>query len=83
MTVEIRTCAVLYRLLGALRPLGKTAYVPTVRFITLGLGDIALDEEGRPLSSFEAANGPLTFGRSTSIERRPRRTVRRKAGTRA
>jgi len=52
---------------GALTDFGDALYFSLVTFTTLGYGDIVLDEHGRLLAAFEAANGIIMFGWTTAI----------------
>jgi len=52
---------------GAIDTLEQAMYFSMVTYTTLGYGDIVLDQQWRLLSSFEAANGIIMFGWTTSI----------------
>ena len=64
---EVLLWAVVYLGLGAVEGLEKALYFSMVTFTTLGYGDIVLPEHWQLLSSFEAANGIIMFGWTTSI----------------
>jgi len=52
---------------GAIDTFEQAMYFSMVTYTTLGYGDIVLDQQWRLLSSFEAANGIIMFGWTTSI----------------
>lgn len=52
---------------GAIQTIEQAMYFSMVTYTTLGYGDIVLDQQWRLLSSFEAANGIIMFGWTTSI----------------
>lgn len=64
---EVLLWAVVYIGLGAIEGLEQAFYFSMVTFTTLGYGDIVLPQHWRLLSSFEAANGIIMFGWTTSI----------------
>lgn len=64
---EVLLWAVVYLGLGAIEGLESALYFSMVTFTTLGYGDIVLPENWRLLASFEAANGIIMFGWTTSI----------------
>ena len=65
--IEVLLWAVVYLGLGAIEGLEKALYFSMVTFTTLGYGDILLSEHWRLLGSFQAANGIIMFGWTTSI----------------
>jgi hypothetical protein len=56
-----------YVAVGAIEDLETALYFSTVTFTTLGYGDMTLGADWRLLSTFEAANGTVMFGWSTSL----------------
>lgn len=52
---------------GAIETFEQAMYFSMVTYTTLGYGDIVLDQQWRLLASFEAANGIIMFGWTTSI----------------
>lgn len=64
---EVLLWAVVYLGLGAIEGLEKSLYFSMVTFTTLGYGDIVLPVHWQLLSSFQAANGIIMFGWTTSI----------------
>jgi hypothetical protein len=52
---------------GALPDFRDAIYFSLVTFTTLGYGDIVLDEQGRLIAAFQAANGIIMFGWTTAI----------------
>lgn len=65
--VEASIWARAYVAIGALEDLESAFYFSTVTFTTLGYGDLTLGTDWRLLSAFEAANGTVMFGWSTSL----------------
>lgn len=65
--VEVLLWAVVYLGLGAIEGLERAFYFSMVTFTTLGYGDVVLPVNWQLLSSFEAANGIIMFGWTTSI----------------
>jgi len=65
--VEAWIWAHVYVAVGALDDLETALYFSTVTFTTLGYGDVTLGADWRLLSTFEAANGTVMFGWSTSL----------------
>ncbi len=66
-TVEIWLWAVLYLWIGEFADFERALYFSTVTFTSLGYGDITLQERWQLLSGFEAANGIILFGVSTTF----------------
>lgn len=64
---EVLLWTVVYIGLEAIQEFETGLYFSMVTFTTLGYGDIFLDEKWRLLASFEAANGIMMFGWTTSI----------------
>ena len=64
---EVLLWAVVYLGLGAIEGFERALYFSMVTFTTLGYGDIVLPENWHLLASFEAANGIIMFGWTTSI----------------
>lgn len=64
---EVLLWALVYLGLGAIDRLEKALYFSMVTFTTLGYGDIVLAEHWHLLASFEAANGIIMFGWTTSV----------------
>jgi hypothetical protein len=56
-----------YVAVGAIEDLEAAVYFSTVTFTTLGYGDLTLGPDWRLLASFEAVNGTMMFGWSTSL----------------
>jgi len=52
---------------GAIEQLESALYFSMVTFTTLGYGDVTLSTDWRLLASFEAANGIMMFGWSTTL----------------
>lgn len=65
--VEASIWAQVYVAVGAFEDLESALYFSTVTFTTLGYGDLTLGADWRLLASFEAANGTIMFGWSTSL----------------
>lgn len=65
--LEASIWAYVYLRVGALEDLEAALYFSTVTFTTLGYGDITLGTDWRLLATFEAANGTMMFGWSTSL----------------
>lgn len=65
--VEAAIWAYAYVELGALSSFEESLYFSLITFTTLGYGDIVLNDEWRLLASFQAANGVIMFGWSTSL----------------
>jgi voltage-gated potassium channel Kch len=65
--LEVLLWAIVYRGLGAIETLERALYFSMVTYTTLGYGDIVLPPQWHLLSSFEAANGIMMFGWTTSI----------------
>ena len=65
--VEVVLWSAVYLRLETFDTFEKATYFSMVTYTTLGYGDIVLDEASRLLSSFEAANGIIMFGWTTSI----------------
>ena len=65
--LESSIWAYAYVAVGAIEDLEAALYFSTVTFTTLGYGDVTLGTHWRLLSTFEAANGTVIFGWSTSL----------------
>jgi hypothetical protein len=65
--LESSIWAYVYIAVGAIEDLEPALYFSTVTFTTLGYGDLTLGADWRLLASFEAANGTMMFGWSTSL----------------
>jgi hypothetical protein len=65
--LESSIWAYVYVAVGAIDDLESALYFSTVTFTTLGYGDFTLGADWRLLSTFEAANGTVMFGWSTSL----------------
>jgi len=65
--VEVMVWALVYLGLNTIETFERALYFSMVTFTTLGYGDIVLEPAYRLLSSFEAANGIIMFGWTTSI----------------
>lgn len=65
--LEVVLWAAVYFKLGTIEPFERATYFSMVTYTTLGYGDIVLDQNWHLLSSFEAANGIIMFGWTTSI----------------
>ena len=65
--VEVLIWGCTYLVLNAIEGLEKAVYFSLVTFITLGYGDVLLDERWQLLAAFEAANGIIMFGLTTAI----------------
>lgn len=65
--IEAGIWAVTYLKVGALEQFEHALYFSIITYTTLGYGDIILGESWRLMSSFEAANGIIMFGWSTSL----------------
>jgi hypothetical protein len=65
--IEAGIWASAYVQLGALETFEESLYFSLITFTTLGYGDIVLGNEWRLLASFQAANGVIMFGWSTSL----------------
>ena len=65
--LEASIWAYVYLAVGAIEDLEAAVYFSTVTFTTLGYGDVTLGPDWRLLASFEAANGTMMFGWSTSL----------------
>jgi len=65
--LESSIWARVYVAVGAIEDLESALYFSTVTFTTLGYGDFTLGPDWRLLSTFEAANGTVMFGWSTSL----------------
>jgi voltage-gated potassium channel len=66
-TVEIWAWAILYLLLGALPDFEQALYFSTSTYVTIGYGDIVLDQNSRVLGAIEGANGIILLGWSTAF----------------
>ena len=65
--VEAAIWAWVYVAIGAFEELESALYFSAVTFTTLGYGDLTLGANWRLLSAFQAANGTVMFGWSTSL----------------
>lgn len=52
--------------MGAIDKMETALYFSTVTFITLGYGDVVIDERWRLVAAFEAVNGIIIFGLTTA-----------------
>jgi hypothetical protein len=64
--VQMAVWALLFLALGEFDSFAKALYHSAVNFVTLGYGDIVMNERWRLLGPLEAANGVLMFGVSTA-----------------
>ncbi|MFC5699250.1 ion channel [Pseudomonas sp. GCM10022186] len=64
--VQMATWGALFLALGEFDSFAKALYHSAVNFVTLGYGDIVMNERWRLLGPLEAANGVLMFGVSTA-----------------
>ncbi len=64
---EVLLWASVYIGLDAIEDLENALYFSMVTYTTLGYGDIVLQEKWHLLASFQAANGIIMFGWTTSI----------------
>lgn len=65
--IESWIWAATYLLVGAITSTEDALYFSMVTYTTLGFGDVVLPHGWRLLSSFEAANGIVMFGWTTSL----------------
>jgi hypothetical protein len=65
--VQMAIWGVLFRLLGQFDDFRTALYHSSVNFVTLGYGDIVMDERWRLLGPLEGANGIIMFGVSTAV----------------
>ena len=65
--VEVMLWALVYVGLNTIETFERALYFSMVTYTTLGYGDIVLEQKYHLLSSFEAANGIIMFGWTTSI----------------
>ncbi len=65
--VEVMLWAIVYLWLNTIETFERALYFSMVTYTTLGYGDIVLEQKYHLLSSFEAANGIIMFGWTTSI----------------
>jgi len=65
--LQIALCSGLYSAFGEFDDFSTAFYHSVVNFTTLGYGDLVMSEERRLLGAFEAANGVLMFGLTTSV----------------
>ena len=65
--VQMAIWGVLFRLLGQFDDFRTAFYHSSVNFVTLGYGDIVMDERWRMLGPLEGANGIIMFGVSTAV----------------
>jgi hypothetical protein len=65
--LEASIWAWVYVAIGAFEELESALYFSAVTFTTLGYGDLTLGANWRLLSAFQAANGTVMFGWSTSL----------------
>lgn len=66
-TMQAAMWAGLYMMLGEFNDFATAFYFSVVSFTTLGYGDITMSEEHRVLGAFEAGNGVLMLGLTTSV----------------
>lgn len=59
--------ACLFMALGEFQDYGTAFYFSVVNFTTLGYGDVLMSEQHRLLGAFEAGNGVLMLGLTTSV----------------
>lgn len=64
--MQIALWAGVYLLMGAIDKMETALYFSTVTFITLGYGDVVIDERWRLVAAFEAVNGIIIFGLTTA-----------------
>lgn len=64
--MQIALWAGVYLLMGAIDKMETALYFSTVTFITLGYGDVVIDERWRLVAEFEAVNGIIIFGLTTA-----------------
>lgn len=65
--VQMAIWGILFRLLGQFDDFRTALYHSSVNFVTLGYGDIVMDERWRLLGPLEGANGIIMFGVSTAV----------------
>ena len=65
-TAQIAIWALLFCMLGEFSEFSEAVYHSAVNFATLGYGDIVMSEKHKLLGPFEAMNGVLMIGVSTS-----------------
>lgn len=65
--VEVLLWAIVYLGINVFDDLERALYFSIVTFTTLGYGDIVLEPRWQLLSGFEAANGIIMFGWTTSL----------------
>jgi len=65
--IQMAIWAALFLLLDQFDDFRTALYHSSVNFVTLGYGDIVMDERWRLLGPLEGANGILMFGVSTAV----------------
>ena len=65
--LQIGLWALVFLWIGEFQQFSQAFYHSMVNFSTLGYGDIVMSEEYRLLGGFEASNGVLMFGLTTSF----------------
>ena len=64
---QVALWASLFIALGEFRDFATAFYFSVVNFTTLGYGDLVMSEQSRLLGAFEAGNGVLMLGLTTSV----------------